>query len=286
MSHINNTPKNSQTNTPRNIDGVIRGKALKKTHQKSHTLHRKSVSKPSTPKKAPSKTVVKRTTTSQSAQTHARSPRIGKFADDTKLKPQSAPLAVHQPKAAPPVYSPNQTPATSLIDKHFDSIEVGDQEKLKKKPLLPFTKILTIPSVLVAVLIAGFVIYQQVPAVSMRLAAGRAGFDARLPETPAGFKVNGPIAFASGKVVINFSSNTDQRNASLTQQQSNLDSESLEVGELQANDVAYTEHVVGGQQVFIYDTSSATWVSGGVRYTLDGESGLSTTQILELVSSI
>lgn len=273
----------------RSIDGFVTSKHVRST-QKSRTLNRSSVAKPKPqPKAKPRPAINSRSLVSDKdrlsrASLHKRSPHIGKFAADNAVKTHVLPLSVaKQSAAAPPAYQPKAERSQSVFDRHFDKAVPHEQTKHKKSRLVA---LVSVPSLLIGLLIAGFVVYQQVPNVSMRLAASRAGFDASLPSTPAGFRIDGPIAFSNGIVTVNFASNSDQRAATLHQQVSSLDSRSLEAGQLKSQGIDYTEHLVNGQKIFIYDTSSATWVNAGVRYTLEGDSSLSVSQILDLVSTI
>ncbi len=142
-------------------------------------------------------------------------------------------------------------------------------------------------SVLAAILLIGFFAYQNVPNISMRIAASRAGFSAKLPSyKPAGFSFGGPIEYAPGQITVNFASNSDERNFHLTQKVSSWNSQALLDNYLLANHKAYQTYQDKGRTIYIYDGSNATWVSGGVWYQIEGNSSLNNDQLLQIANSI
>lgn len=140
---------------------------------------------------------------------------------------------------------------------------------------------------LAALLLAGFVAYQNAPNISMRIAANRAGFAATMPRyQPSGFGLKGPIEYGPGQVTLNFKSNSDQRNFHVTQKVSNWSSEALLSNFLLANNKQYQTYQDNGRTIYIYDGSSATWVSGGVWYQVEGNSSLNSDQLIHIADSI
>lgn len=140
---------------------------------------------------------------------------------------------------------------------------------------------------LAILLLVGFIIYQNVPNLSMRLASTRAGFSAGLPSyQPSGFSQDKLVSYSPGKVTINFHSNSDERAFRLTQQVSNWNSQALAENYLAENGKQYQTLESGGKTIYIYDGASATWVNGGVWYQIEGESSLNSDQILKIANSI
>lgn len=136
-------------------------------------------------------------------------------------------------------------------------------------------------------LLGGFILFQNSPNLSMRLAATRAGFNAQLPNyQPAGFGMSGPIQYGPGQVTVNFRSNSDDRNFNLTQRVSQWNSESLLDNFVLANNKTYQTYQDRGRTIYIYDGNNATWVSGGVWYQIEGNSRLSSDQLLRVANSI
>lgn len=140
---------------------------------------------------------------------------------------------------------------------------------------------------LAVLVLIGFFVYQNVPSLSMRLAASRAGVDAQLPGyAPAGFSQDKLVSYSPGKVTINFHSNTDSREFKLVQQVSNWNSQALADNFLAAKSKQYQTYQASGKTIYIFDGSNATWVNGGVWYQIEGHSSLSSDQILKIANSI
>ena len=141
---------------------------------------------------------------------------------------------------------------------------------------------------LVVLLLAGYVAYLNVPSISMKVAANRAGFAATMPSyKPAGYSLSGPIAYNPGQVTVNFQSNTDDRKFSLKQQPTTWDSTALLENFVTKQTNNYLTYQDRGLTIYIYDGSSAAWVNGGKLYNLQGSnSRLDTDQLLKLATSV
>lgn len=140
---------------------------------------------------------------------------------------------------------------------------------------------------LAVLLIAGFFAYQNAANISMRIASSRAGFSASTPGYhPSGFSMSGPVEYGPGQITLNFKSNSDQRNFHITQRVSNWNSEALLANFVTTNNKSYQTYQDKGRTVYIYDGSNATWVSGGVWYQIEGNSSLSSEQLLHIASSM
>lgn len=141
--------------------------------------------------------------------------------------------------------------------------------------------------VLSALLLFGFILYQNVPNLSMRIASSKAGIDASLPGySPDGYSLSGPVVYSPGKVSINFSSNSDNRSYTLSQQVSNWNSQALTDNYLNNTSSDYQSFQEKGKTIYVYGDNNATWVSGGVWYDLKGGTGLNTDQLLKIAASI
>jgi len=137
------------------------------------------------------------------------------------------------------------------------------------------------------VLLGGFMIYNSLPSLTMRVAASRAGFDASVPNyQPSGYTFGGPVSYGPGRVVIKFNSNTDEREFTITEKRSGWDSRSLldNYVETEAEDyLTFEEH---GLTVYLYNDSQATWVDDGIWYTVEGSADLSSEQLLKIAASL
>ena len=141
---------------------------------------------------------------------------------------------------------------------------------------------------LVVLVLAGYVTYLNVPSLSMKVAAHRAGFAATLPGyKPSGYSLSGPIAYSPGEVTLNFRSTTDGRRFSLKQQPTTWDSTALLENYVTRKNQNYLTYQDRGLTIYIYDGSSASWVNAGKMYHLEGNnSQLDTDQLLKLATSV
>jgi len=140
---------------------------------------------------------------------------------------------------------------------------------------------------LAVVLLAGFFAVQNVPNLSMRVAATRAGFDATMPGyKPAGFSFKGPIKYSPGQVSVSYASNTDKRSYEVKQKASNWNSDALLANFVVSEGKQYQTFQDRGRTMYIYDKSNATWVDGGIWYQIEGESNMTTDQLIRIASSI
>ncbi|HPR10213.1 MAG TPA: DUF4367 domain-containing protein, partial [Candidatus Saccharibacteria bacterium] len=137
-------------------------------------------------------------------------------------------------------------------------------------------------------LLAGFFAYQNVPMVSMRVAASKAGFNGALPTNiPAGYSFNGPVQADKDVILLTYNSNSDARRFIVTQKPSNWSSEALLTNYLLDSQFRYQAYKDNGLTIYIYNGSNATWVDKGIWYSVNGEDGsLSSEQLLELASSM
>jgi hypothetical protein len=138
-----------------------------------------------------------------------------------------------------------------------------------------------------ALLIAGFIAYQNTANITMRVAAHKAGFAASMPGfKPSGFAV-GKFSYGSGFVAVNFHSNSDNRAFNLTQKVSNWDSEAL-LNEFVSNTAgdSYQTLQASGRTIYTYGNNNATWVDHGVWFNVQSNGSLSTTQLMSLASSM
>lgn len=141
---------------------------------------------------------------------------------------------------------------------------------------------------LAVVLLAGFITYQNVPNISMRVASSKAGFNASLPGyTPSGFSMAGPIQTTPGAVTVSFRSNSDGNRAfSVKQTPSNWTSSTLLSNQVAVNQQSYQTYQDKGKTIYIYNGTNATWVNGGVLYEVSGNAQLNSEQLLRIADSL
>ncbi len=274
---------------------------LHRSPQKSQTLMRPAVSKPSLrPKKAATRGIATNqslqrhpppdhATRFQRAETTPKSRLVSRFHQATD---RSAPATSIKPQATPAIQSTAHTTSSqatpSSLDNRLERAISSASSHLQKPPARKKrVRPLHIASSALAVgLLIGFFAFQNLPNFQMRLAASKAGFAARFPGyQPAGFGIAGPIKSEPGSVAITFKSRTDNRFFSLRQHASDWNSDTLLHSIQDANPDLQTYHQQG-KTIYIYDGSNATWVDGGVRYEIAASSArLSQDQLQRLASS-
>jgi hypothetical protein len=142
-------------------------------------------------------------------------------------------------------------------------------------------------SLAIVFLLGGFFAYNNVPRISVKLAASKAGFSASIPSyKPVGYTIDKSIQYQTGKVVINYGSNIDNKTYSLVQEKTDLDSASMISSYLGSNSQKYSVNTVRGRSIYIYDDYNAMWVDGGVWYDLKGNAQLTYDQLLKIASSL
>lgn len=138
-----------------------------------------------------------------------------------------------------------------------------------------------------AVLLFAFFAYQNIPNTAFRLAASRAGVQASLPSyKPAGFAKSGQTESAPGQISVKFTSNSDNRSFTVTQRASKWNSSSLLEDYVAINRRNYQSLQVGSKTIYLYGDSNATWVDGNTWFKIEGNSNLSTQQLLSIAKSM
>lgn len=209
------------------------------------------------------------------------------------------PLAV-QPHPVAPVTAP-KAPAISAPLTHTQSVLARGLQNANshlEKPVEPKTKhsragrkrskLVSVGAAsLAALLLGGFFAFQNVPNIAMRYAAARAGVRASLPGyRPSGFAVNNRIQYTPGAITVNFTSNTDDRQFTITQKSSNWNSETLMNNYVASTGSQVQTYEDKGRTIYLYGDSNATWVNGGVWYDITGASKLNSDQLIKIATSM
>lgn len=204
----------------------------------------------------------------------------------------------HQAAPTPPVINhPKQTVAQ--VDPFQSALEQAlshEQPKAKKaklhhrvaRKLHVSPKIVSLASfTLVALAISGLMAYQNLPELAMRVAATRAGLSASLPSyQPSGYSLAGPIQYQPGQVTINYKSASDDRSFNVVQKNSSWNSETLLENFVTTTNTPYQTFQSNGRTIYIYGGNKATWVDGGIWYSIDGQSNLNSDQLLRIAESL
>jgi hypothetical protein len=136
-------------------------------------------------------------------------------------------------------------------------------------------------------LFGAFFAYQNVPNIAVRYAAAKSGVHASLPSyQPAGFAVNNHVNYSPGEVTIAYKANADNRTYSITQQNTNWNSDALKEHLAASNGNTPQSFPDNGRTIYLHGTSEADWVAGGVWYSITGDSSLNTDQLIKIATSI
>lgn len=267
--------------------------------QKSQTLYRKALKKPVAQHPEASMTTKDLPT---------RSPLITKFggpitvhqdltrkAHAAKTEEADVPAQVHPTVAKvmqqniqqPQPAMNNQELKEQLIKERLAEVDDAPHKAerrswLKSKPRL--ASILT--ASLALLVLGGYLTYMNLPVISMKVAASRAGVNATLPNYhPDGYGLSGPITYSPGEVNINYKSNTNDDGFKISQKPSNWDSQGLLDNYITRQTENYLTLQERGVTVYTFGNKAA-WVNGGLLYTLEGSASLSSDQILHLATSM
>lgn len=283
--------------------------------QQTKTLIRKGLKKPATHEATHSEVKAEKTTHHSSrwarAKSTPQSPKISRFGHNTagttaftkktahihvKPSPRQAHGDTEQviQQVEAPIPNHNQILKEQLVAKAIKDARVEKTTHKKARKHRVANKLGISPKIIhfgmgtfAAILLIGFIGYQNATNMSMKVASSRAGFNASVPGyQPAGFGMSGPIEYGPGQVTLNFRSHSDNRNFHITQKTSNWNSEALLNNFVVSNNKSYQTYQEKGQTIYIYDGSNATWVHGGVWYQVEGDSSLSSDQLLKIASSI
>lgn len=142
--------------------------------------------------------------------------------------------------------------------------------------------------VLALVILGSFLAYQNVPGVQLKIASIRAGVQTGMPNfQAAGFAFNHVIKHKSNQLTIGFSGHG--ANYQLVQQPTNWSSNEM-IQNISSTDASgtpnYTTIDTKGPTVYRLANNSATWVSDGKWYQVNGTGSLSDYQLKNLVSNI
>src|ERR1700741_1129054 len=305
--------------TKRPITHVAKS-TVHKLPQKSQTLMRTGVKKPVASAKihakAPATTHASKTTVTANtfvapikpgrvirAANTTQSTLISKFGAaaasiKTEILPvKPAPKALKNLDIATPavINHPKQTVAQAdPFQAAIDQAISHEQPKTKKaklhhrvaRKLHVSPKIVSLASfTLVALAISGFVAYQNLPELAMRVAATRAGLSASLPSyQPSGYSMAGPIQYQPGQVTVNYKSTSDNRAFNVVQKNSSWNSEPLLENFVSTTNSPYQTFQSNGRTIYIYGGNKATWVDGGIWYSIDGQSNLNSDQLLRIAA--
>jgi hypothetical protein len=136
--------------------------------------------------------------------------------------------------------------------------------------------------VVAVIIMGGYIWLQNAPKLAIRTAAGKAGFEASLPNyLPNNYNLNKPIIASPGRIVLAFSS-PGNGNISITQQKTDWDSKSLLDNYVSQQTDQYLVVNQQGLTIYLYNGNMASWVNRGVWYSVQGNNQLNRDQLLKI----
>lgn len=230
----------------------------------------------------------------QRAKATTKSSKVGRFAAQSMdFAPRSFASPAIQPapvqtQAPVEIVTPTQSAASRLsifeealaTAKSHETPPPAKARRSHKKGIAIFA---TVTAVLA---IVGVVGYFNRHALEMQVASWRAGFSASAPAYVAtGYSQRTPEV--KGKSVsINYVSPTDRTSYTVTQEQSDWNSEALLTNIITQYGNTYRTLQNQGRTIFIYGGNKAAWVDGGILYSINGSAPLRTDQIISIAASI
>lgn len=127
-------------------------------------------------------------------------------------------------------------------------------------------------------------VYVAMPTISVKMAASKAGIDAKNPYAPKGYTIDGKVAYGKGKVVINYHGKNDGDGYTVTQEKSDQTTSDL-LSDLTSKGEAYDEVRTSNKSIYL-TSDNATWVENGIKYTIKGNDYLDTEQITDIAASL
>lgn len=285
----------SPTKTPTVVNKSAPAATVHKTPQKSQTLVRRATKKPVLALTGRPARIVGR------SMDIARSVKISRFAPHPVTPPAKITHTPDIPAASHPaarkLNMAKQTPVVTQTPKSAkdikqEAIEIALAKPAVKTPKKSFFKrnsrFINVFSVSAVIIVFGvYLIYLNMPSLSVRVASQQAGISATYPQyQPDGYRLNGPVTFSDGQVTIDFVANTGSGKFSLKQSKSSWDSSAVldnivrkKVGE------KYITNQERGLTIYTYNGNGA-WVNAGILYTIDGNAPLSGEQIRRIATSL
>jgi len=133
----------------------------------------------------------------------------------------------------------------------------------------------------------GYLVYLNMPDISVRVAAMQTGIDKAYPSyVPADYRLDGLVKEDAGRITMNFK-NSEGKKFTLMEEKSSWDSSAVLSNYVKKN-WGSDYSIAKGQGLTIYvSKSNAAWVNGGVFYVItDDEGNLSSTDLHDIAVSL
>lgn len=159
--------------------------------------------------------------------------------------------------------------------------------KLSKKLRLGRQTSHALLGVFTILVLGGFLVYLNLPRISVRYAAAKAGVSGAMPTyQPAGYAVSNHVSYSPGEIAIVYKANADDRNYVVSQKNTSWNSDALKDHLSTAASGQLQTYPQNGQTIYLHDGAQADWVSNGVWYSIYGTSKLNTDQLIKIANSL
>ncbi len=272
--------------------------------EKSHTLMRKAVRKPSLmndvqPKStAPvvqdrayrASSTTQNSVVSRFAATQTLTPR-----HDANLKPVQAPQSPTHAPALQFRTTSNTHTAESFVAQQLEVATTPAESPFKKKPLhhrvhakAAQHKILTTGSVLASLsILVGLLTYLSMPTIALSMASKKSGLSIHRPSSiPSTYSMDNKIYAIPGQITINYTSRTSDRKFALTLQKYDSSLETLKQDVVTRTHGQYQEYTLHGNTIYLYNSGQAEWANNGIRYSIQGQPGFTADQVAAISATL
>ncbi len=204
---------------------------------------------------------------------------------------------VPQPVAHHPI---QQSGSESFIQKQLSTINstVEPESPFKKKPVHKRTasaikqhKFMSFSAVLASfVMLAGFLLYMNMPTVALAMASQKSGLAVKSPSSvPKSFYLERNVYATSGQVTMSYKTRSDDRRFSITLLKVDQTKETLKEEIITKTKGQYQVYETNSLTLYLStpsNSSAAEWLNNGVRYSIRGNSGMTTEQLASMASAL
>jgi hypothetical protein len=178
-----------------------------------------------------------------------------------------------------------QTAKEQMITQAFN--QLNKSQKNEKAKIKHKYKIINAFSIgLVLIIIVGYFIFINLPAISVGLASAQAGIKASYPEyIPDGYGLSSSVSYSAGQVTLSFRANTGNKVFKITESKSSWDSSAVQNKVNKDSNGMYVTTQENGLTIYTY-SNNAAWVNGGILYTITGDAPLSNSQVRHIATSL
>lgn len=228
------------------------------------------------------------------AQKIAKSQLVTRFVPTSVNKTATHHAAQLAPQGARPIVSSHVSPATKpkttadLLQQALDRATSHEQTFNTSPKGSGRSKHVARIGAVTASLLVIFAVFasQTYTSIRVHMASSKAGFAVSAPSyQPAGYSLS-HLTYKTGSAGLHFTSNSDDRAFSITEQPSNWDTTTLRDLVVAPSGQQYQTIEAAGRTIFMGDNHDATWVDKGILYQVDTESGLNEQQLVKIANSL